>query len=330
MTNNIVVTGPYGFIGREMIKFLLENTNYRVFGVCRFGLRDPDKKIVHERYVEFLGDITYEESVKRMFKEINPKYFINFAGIPKEDECEACVNKCNEIHVTGVLNILATLVKYNNAGSVYQLNKNSLYGSMKAAAGEIIAGFRAKYNIYAIQPLLSHIESKDRSNKYFSKLVSEGVARIKNALDNYRDFAPIELKDTSKFLDFCHVSDIVEGIWKSLNQELPKDYIFISEKEYSLKEFVKMAFSSAQIDGDWFTQFYRDKYSQFLLKKDGIFTKVAVPLANSDGVFAVKQLSNLNREQIQKDLKQLNWAPKISFEQLIYEMVSAEIKKYDR
>ena len=219
--SKIIITGASGQIGFYLREFLLNNTDCLIYGISKYGDEIfPDT----ERIKMLYGDIRYPASMEKCVKEIKPDYFINLAGVPKNNLCEKSPLQSFDVNANGVLNILKALYqnspncRFFNAGSAYELRKNDLYSTTKKCAREIVRCYRDK-GMYAIQGYLGHSESERRTNDYVVKKITFGVAQIKKALDQKKHFLPIELGNLEEKLDITHSSDIAEGIWKMLNQE---------------------------------------------------------------------------------------------------------------
>jgi GDPmannose 4,6-dehydratase len=118
--------------------------------------------------------------------------------------------------------------------------------------------------------------------------------------------------------DWSHAMDFVEGIWLMLNQETPKEYVLSSNETHTVREFVEKAFKFAGIDGSWTGEGVNEKY--VLSNKPNItlmqinekfYRPAEVELLLGDSTLARKEL---------------NWTPKISFDELVKKMIENDLK----
>jgi GDPmannose 4,6-dehydratase len=183
---------------------------------------------------------------------------------------------------------------------------------------ENVKVYRESYNLFAIQGLLYNHESPRRGEEFVTRKITKQVARIKKQLDKNLDFIdPIELGNIYAKRDWSHSKDFVEGIWMMLNQEHPKEYLLASGKTHTVKEFVEKAFNFAGIKGYWgyalneepeeINEKFFSESNEILVKINPIFYRPAeVDLLLGNPIKAETELG---------------WKQKISFENLIKEMI---------
>ena len=126
--------------------------------------------------------------------------------------------------------------------------------------------------------------------------------------------------------DWGHAREFIEAQWRILQQKNPDDFVIATGKNYSVKDLVNLVFKKLGI--------------KYLWKKDKKGLEYAISLSDLDHIkksqVIVKQDKSYFRPNEVHDLvgdyskakKRLNWRPKISFEQLITEMIKSEIKNY--
>jgi GDPmannose 4,6-dehydratase len=281
------------------------------------------------------GDLSDSQSIDSLVKSIEPDYFINLAAQSFVGSSWQIPEQTFEVGAVGVIRCLEAIRKHSpqcrfyNAGSSEELGNvdyspqdekhplkpRSPYGAAKAAARHIVKVYRESYNLYAIQGLLYNHESERRGSEFVTRKITKGVARIKHALDNNISFMPLELGNIDSKRDWSHAADFVEGIWKMLNQDTPKEYILSSGETHTVREFIEIAFQNAGINGTW--------------NGEG----VNETLADSDGSVLVKINPEFYRpaevDLLWGNSKQarisLAWLPKISFKELVSKMVKNDI-----
>ena len=340
MLKKVIITGVTGQDGSYMADFLLEETNYDIYGMVRRASTNNHHNIKHlldnPRFKLITGDLTDSQSIDNIVREIQPDYFINLAAQSFVGASWQIPEQTFDIDAIGVIRCLEAIRKhvpncrFYNAGSseelgnvdyspqdeYHPLKPRSPYGAAKAAARHIVKVYRESYNLFAIQGLLYNHESPRRGEEFVTRKITKEIARIKKAIDNDNEFEPLELGNIYAKRDWSHAKDFVRGIWLMLNQETPKEYILASGQTHTVKEFIEKAFKFAGISGYWDysseeqieinEQFYANN-GKILVKINPIFYRPAeVDLL----------LGNSNNAK-----KYLNWEPKITFENLIQEMI---------
>jgi len=118
--------------------------------------------------------------------------------------------------------------------------------------------------------------------------------------------------------DWGHAKDYVEAMWKILQQEKPDDYVVSTGKSYSIRKFVEEA---AKVLG------FKIIWKKKGLKEVGIdkYTKKTI-IRVSSKYFRPTELNYLKGNYF-KIRKKIGWKPKITFKQLVKEMVNEDLKK---
>lgn len=228
-------------------------------------------------------------------------------------------------------------------------NPRSVYGVSKNAAREIVEVYRKSYGIYAVSGILYNHESERRQNHYVTRKITKNVGRICRAIQKSEPFEPLELGNIDALRDWSHASDFVDGVWKVLNQSpqfvttdgvehltgtlcgsidhlnwTPKDYILSSGEMHSVREFVEKAFAAAGIEGVWTGEGVDEKFilpnyiSEISSTKSQVLMKVNPDFYRPAEVEQLLGDSTPAREE-------LNWQPRVSFEQLVQKMVNWDV-----
>jgi GDPmannose 4,6-dehydratase len=340
MYKKVLITGITGQDGSYMADFLLEETDYEIFGMVRRTSTNNYFNIKHllnnPRFELITGDLTDSQSIDNIVREIQPDYFINLAAQSFVGASWQIPEQTFDIDAVGVIRCLEAIRKhapncrFYNAGSSEELGNvdyspqdekhplkpRSPYGAAKAAARHIVKVYRESYNLFAIQGLLYNHESPRRGEEFVTRKITKEVARIKKSIDYKNYFEPLELGNIYAKRDWSHSKDFVKGIWLMLNQSDPKEYLLASGKTHTVKEFVEKSFEFAGIKGYWGylsndrseinEKFFSEK-NEILVKINPIFYRPAeVELLMGDATQAITEL---------------NWKPEISFENLIKEMI---------
>lgn len=346
MNKKIIVTGVTGQDGSYMVDYLLEKTNYFVYGMVRRSAK-PDfsnikNALNNSNFKLITGDLSDANSLENIVREIQPDYFINFAAQSFVGSSWEIPEQTFDVTATGVLRILEAIrknapkCKFYSAGSseemgdvIYSpqdlkhpIRPRSPYGAAKAAARHLTKVYRESYGLYAIHSILYNHESERRGEEFVTQKITKNVARIKKAILNKENFQPLELGNLDSKRDWSHAKDFVKGVWLMLNQEQPKEYILSSNETHSIREFVEKAFKCAGLEGGWHGNGVNEEYSttretveKFNLKSS-ILVKINPKFYRPAEVDLLLGDSTPAREE-------LKWKPEISFDNLVECMVDS-------
>lgn len=339
----VIVTGVTGQVGSYMVDYLLENTDYKIYGAIRRLSVPNHENISHidsERFELIEMDLGDEHSIRSCIEEIIPDYFINFAANSFVGNSWKMPVNHFQNNTMGVLHQLESIrkycpmCKYYNAGSSEEFGDvvyspqdlkhpsrpRSPYGASKVAARQIVKVWRDSYNLFAVQGYLFNHESERRGEEFVTRKITKAVARISKALSSGSDFTPLELGNLDAKRDWSHAEDFVKAVWLMLNQDSPKDYILASGETYTVRDFVTSAFASAGIQTRWHeednpinTKLIDVKSGQILLKINPEFYRPAeVELLLGDP------------SEAQNDL---GWNKSVDFPTLVHRMVMNDIEE---
>jgi GDPmannose 4,6-dehydratase len=343
----IVVTGVTGQDGSHMVDFLLKNTDYIIFGgVRRLSVYNHEniRHIKSERFHLINFDLTDSHAIARTVEKLQPDYFINFAAQSFVASSWDFSRQTWHTNSTAVLDILEAIRLYKPSCRLYQagsseefgnvqyspqdenhpLKPRSPYGASKAASRQLVKVYRESYGIYAIQGWLFNHEGTRRGEEFETRKITKNVARIFNAIKNNEDFAPLELGNIEAKRDWSDAEDFIEGVWMMLNQDKynpnysgePKEYIFSSNETHTIKEFAEKAFKYAEIEGEWIGE---GEHIMFINNDKKVLIQINPKFYRPAEVELLLGNSNKARQE-------LNWKPKISFDNLIEKMIKNDIK----
>ena len=334
MSKKVIITGVTGQDGSYMADFLLEKTDYEIYGMVRRASTNNHHNIKHllnnPRFRLITGDLTDSQSIDNIVRELTPDYFINLAAQSFVGASWQIPEQTFDIDAVGVIRCLEAIRKhapncrFYNAGSSEELGNvdyspqdenhplkpRSPYGAAKAAARHIVKVYRESYNLFAIQGLLYNHESPRRGEEFVTRKITKEVAKIKKAINNNYEFKPLELGNIYAKRDWSHSKDFVKGIWMMLNQETPIEYLLASGETHTVKEFIEKSFEYVNIKGEWHGEDLNEKF----LYKNKVLVQIN-PLYYRPAEVDLL-LGNPNQAVIK-----LGWKPEISFENLVKEMV---------
>jgi GDPmannose 4,6-dehydratase len=306
---------------------LLEN-GYAVHGVVRRTsnlLRSRiehlrrDEKIYGEKLFLHYGDLSDGTTLRRIFQNVQPTELYHLAGqshvglsfeIPESTCEEAGMATLRLLEIAREQSRpvkfyhASTSEIFGNAAEVPQtedtpLRPTSPYGCAKAFATQLARVYRESHGLFVCNGILYNHESPRRGENFVTRKIAHGVARIARKLD-----VDLTLGNLESRRDWGRAQDYVRAMWMMLQHKTPGDYIVATGQTHSVREFVEQAF--AVVDLDW----------KKFVKTDPAFDRPAEPA----------QLVG-NAEKIRKTL---GWKPTGTFEQLVREMVEAELKTIDK
>jgi GDPmannose 4,6-dehydratase len=186
---------------------------------------------------------------------------------------------------------------FGDAGESPQSERSTMrprspYGVAKLAAHGLVGALREHFDMYVVSGITYNHESPRRPPHFLPRKVTRGAAAIALGLED-----ELVLGDLGAVRDWSHAADIVRGAWLSLQADAPSDYVFASGVGRTVGDLVHAAFEAAGTEGR--------------IRIDSAFVRPPEPWA---------PVGDPSRAHTT-----LGWVPEISFEQLISEMVAADL-----
>ena len=335
-----LITGITGQDGSYLAEFLL-NKGYEVHGIKRrSSLINTDRidhlyQDPHEQNRKFIlhhGDLTDATSLIRIIQEVQPDEIYNLAAqshvavsfeVPEYTASSDALGPLRILEAIRILK-LEKKTKYYQAstselyGAVKETPQNektpfyprSPYGAAKLYAYWITINYREAYGIYACNGILFNHESPVRGETFVTRKITRALARIKLGLQKN-----LYLGNLDAMRDWGHAKDFVEAQWLMLQQEKPEDFVIATGKQYSVRDFVNETSKNLDMKIEWNG---KDLYEVGSFKGKNII-KV------DPRYFRPTEVETLLGDA-SKAKKILNWTPKISFEELVKEMIDKDLK----
>jgi GDPmannose 4,6-dehydratase len=320
MKKKALITGITGQDGSYLAELLLSK-KYEVHGIVRrvalennyqrlWRLNSIIKKIkIHSASLESYASLSViiQKIKPDEIYHLGAQSYIDYAF---KDEFSTMNTNINGAHyLLSIIKNFSPKSKFYFAGSSEMFGKvteipqkettrfypRSVYGISKCAGYELTRNYREAYNLFCCSGILFNHESPRRGVEFVTRKITHAVANIKLGKQKYLTLGNIYSKR-----DWGHAKDYVRAMWLILQKPKPEDYVIGTGKQYSVLEFVKIAFQSVNLN-----------YKNFLK----IDIKLERP-AEVDSLLADNS----------KAKKQLKWKPEIKFEEMVKEMVLADIK----
>jgi len=337
---NILITGATGQDGSNMIRFLLKNTSYNIYGcIRRLSVKNHENiiDIKNNRFNLINLDITDQQSIINQVKNIKPHFILNFAAQSYVGESW---NSPIHTFTTNTLSVMYFLeaireycpkCRFYSAGSSeefgdvqyspqdinHPLRPRSPYGASKCAARHIVKVYRESYNLFAIHCILFNHEGIRRGKEFVTRKITSNIARIKKEIMDGKEITPFQLGNINASRDWSDSEDFVEAIWLMLNQDKPQEYVLSSNKTHTVKEFIEIACDAAKLKYTW--ENLEDELNTKLLVNGVVIMNI------SKQFYRPAEVDLLYGDSLETQ-KVLQWKPKVGFKQLVSKMILHDIK----
>lgn len=352
MAKKALITGITGQDGAYLAEFLLKK-GYEVHGIKRrTSLFNTDRidhlyQDPHVRARQFIlhyGDMTDSSSLIRIVQQVQPHEIYNLAAQShvavsfEEPEYTADSDALGALRLLEAIRILGLEKKTR----FYQASTSELYGKVqetpqrettpfyprspyavaKLYAYWITVNYREAYGIYACNGILFNHESPVRGETFVTRKITRALARIVLGLQDCLYLGNLDAKR-----DWGHARDYVEVQWLMLQQAQPEDFVIASGEQYSVRDFVDAAAGELGITLEW--RGHGVKESAVVatvsgeqggkLKPGGTVVRV------DERYFRPSEVETLLGDA-SKARQKLGWAPRVSFKELVAEMVQEDFK----
>ena len=330
MSKVALITGITGQDGSYLAELLLEK-GYEVHGIVRRASLINTHRIDHiyEQIKLHYGDLTDAMSVTNLIKDVEPDEIYNLGAqshvkvsfeIP---EYTAQVDGLGTLRVLEAVRLLGMEMKTR----VYQASTSELYGEVQQTPQTettpfyprspygvaklygywIVKNYRESYGIHASSGILFNHESPRRGETFVTRKITRGLSRI-----SVGEQECLYLGNLNARRDWGHAKDYVEAMWLMLQQDEPDDYVIATGEQYSVKDFVDKAAPFFGFNIEWMGEGELEFGYDWNTKRKVI--------AVDKKYFRPAEVESLLGDA-SKAKRKLGWEPKISFDQLIEDMV---------
>ena len=330
MSKVALITGITGQDGSYLAELLLEK-GYEVHGIVRRASLINTDRIDHiyEDLRLHYGDLTDALSIINLIKDIEPDEIYNLGAqshvkvsfeIP---EYTAQVDGLGTLRILEAVRFLGMELKTR----IYQASTSELYGLVQATPQTqttpfhprspygvaklygywIVKNYRESYGLHASSGILFNHESPRRGETFVTRKITRGLSRI-----SVGEQRQLYLGNLNAKRDWGHAKDFVEAMWLMLQQDKPDDYVIATGEQYSVKDFVDKAAPFFGFNIEWMGEGLDEVGYDWSTKRQVISV--------DKKYFRPAEVESLLGDP-SKAKQKLGWEPKISFDQLIEDMV---------
>ena len=337
-----LITGVTGQDGAYLSNLLLKN-DYEVHGIKRrsssfnTGRLDNIYNDPHDNEQSFFlhyGDLTDSSNLIRIIQKVQPDEIYNLGAqshVQVSFETPEYTANSDALGTIRLLEAIRTLkledkVKFYQASTSEMFGKSpppqnentefqprSPYAAAKLYSYWVTINYREAYGLFAANGILFNHESPLRGETFVTRKITIGLSKIKKGILNTLYLGNLDAKR-----DWGHAKDYVEAMWKILQQNKPDDYVVSTGKTYSVRKFVETAGRVLGFNIIW------KKKGVNEIGVDKITNKVIVKVNKK---YLRPTDVNYLKGDYSKIKRKIGWKPKISFYQLVKEMVNEDYKK---
>ena len=337
------ITGITGQDGAYLAELLLKK-DYIVHGLKRRSSSFNTGRIDHlyqdphvskRNFILHHGDLTDSTNLIRIIQEIRPDEIYNLAAQShvqvsfETPEYTANADGLGTLRILEAIRLLnmgektkfyqaSTSELYGIAQEVPQNEKTPFYPRSPYAVAKlygywITINYREAYNLYACNGILFNHESPVRGETFVTRKITRAAARISMGKQVRVCLGNLDAKR-----DWGHASDFVEGMWRMLQQEEPEDFVLATGVTTTIRVFTERAFAEVGITLEW---------SGNGVDETGRDAKSGNILVSIDPAYFRPTEVDLLIGDASKAREKLGWQPTCNLQQMIEEMIKADLEE---
>jgi GDPmannose 4,6-dehydratase len=290
-------------------------------GVVRRSSTTPYERIAHlvDRVELLSADLLDQHSLVDAIQDSRPREIYNLAAQSFVQTSWTQPVLTGEFTALGVTRVLDAMRKAAPDARFYQASSSEMFGKVhetpqsettpfyprspygvaKVYGHWITVNYRESFGLYAVSGILFNHESERRGLEFVTRKVTDGAARIKLGLARELRLGNLEARR-----DWGFAGDYVEAMWRMLQRDTPEDFVVGTGKTWSVRQLCEMAFAVVGLD-------YRD----YVVHDERFMRPAEIDLLVADW---------------SKTRRVLGWEPTVSFQQLIEQMVEADLARQRR
>lgn len=337
-----LITGVTGQDGSYLAEFLLRK-GYVVHGVKRRASSFNTSRVDHlyvdphvdgRNFVLHYGDMTDSTNLIRILQEVRPTEVYNLAAQSHVHVSFETPEYTANADALGTLRLLEAIriLNLRERTRFYQASTSEMYGLVqetpqtertpfyprspygvaKLYGHWITVNYREAYGFYACSGILFNHESDRRGETFVTRKIARAAARIARGLEETLYLGNLDAKR-----DWGFAGDYVEAMWLMLQQQTPDDYVIATGETHAVREFAEQAFAGAGMRIEW---------RGSGLEEEGVDAASGRSVIRVDPRYFRPAEVDILLGDATKARTQLGWTPKVTFQQLVRDMVQAELR----
>ncbi len=342
MTKIALITGVTGQDGAYLAEFLLEK-GYEVHGIKRRASSFNTDRIDHlyqdphetgRKFILHYGDLSDSSNLIRIVQQVQPDEIYNLGA---QSHVAVSFESPEYTADTVGLGALRVLEAIRIAGlekktRFYQASTSELYGDVreipqkettpfyprspyavaKLYAYWITVNYREAYGMYACNGILFNHESPIRGETFVTRKITRALSRVSLGLQDC-----LYLGNMNSLRDWGHAKDYVEMQWLMLQQDEPEDFCIATGVQYSVRDFVNAAYDHLGKSIRWAGEGVDEK---------GYDAETGQCIVAVDPrYFRPTEVETLLGDP-SKAREKLGWVPKVTFEEMVHEMMENDLE----
>jgi len=329
MTKTAFITGISGQVGSYLAEHLL-SLGYSVHGLVRPSVSSSHSNIEHlgSKITLHIGDVTDQVRLTNIMLSISPDEVYNLAAQSHVGRSFECPAHTADVNAIGAYNVMEAAFKSVPRCRLYQASTSEMFGDVECGRQNEDTPFRPvspygaakeyahrmaqcyrRAGYFATCGILFNNESPRRGAEFVTRKISGGVAAFKRGDIEYFSLGNLDAKR-----DWGHTVDYVKGIHAMISHNSPDDFVLATGKNYSVREFCERAFWHAGMKLRWWGHGEDERG----VVEGRVAVKVDPALYRPTDVGFL--CGNAAKAKVL-----LGWQPLISFDDLVKEMVAAEL-----
>ena len=354
-----LITGVTGQDGSYLAELLL-GKGYEVHGIKRRASSFNTDRVdhiyrdVHESNVNFFlhyGDLTDTSNLVRLIQQIQPDEIYNLGAMSHVAVSFESPEYAADVDALGTVRILEAirLLGLEKKTRFYQASTSELYGLVqeipqkettpfyprspyavaKMYAYWITVNYREAYGIYACNGILFNHESPRRGETFVTRKITRAVANIATGIQDC-----LYLGNLDALRDWGHAKDYVEMQWLMLQQETAEDFVIATGKQYSVRDFVNLSALELGITLEWKGEGVNETGTVIAVADKGLELDLSGLVGKTivrvdPRYFRPTEVETLLGDP-SKAKQKLGWEPRITFHEMVSEMVLHDLDRAKR
>lgn len=330
MSKTALVTGITGQDGSYLCELLLDK-GYRVVGLQRRSSTNSNERISHLLHNNNLiieeFDLTDPSGCNYVVQKYQPDELYNLAAQSHVGTSFKQPTTTFEINTVGVINLLESIRHFSKHTRFYQASTSEMFGSnytlqdhykyqnehtpflpqspyavAKLASHRLVQLYRQSYNIFSCSGILFNHESPRRGENFVTRKITKYIGQLSNNL--LHNNQKLHLGNIKAHRDWGHARDYVNAMYLMLQSDTPDDYVISTGVSHTVEQFLSKAFGLLELD-----------YNDYLYIDPEFYRPCEVDYLLGDS---------------SKAKRELGWFPKVSFDDLVKEMVQSDVRLYQK